>query len=99
MDQYITKFQKLSMLVMDILERRQIVLFMDGLTEPVRGWVKGFNPATLLEAIKKARSITSLLTSSSRVYSHSKPPVFPRDKDDKPLLKKPLFDEATREEL
>ncbi len=27
---------------------------MDGLTKPLRGWVKSFNPATLSEAIKKA---------------------------------------------
>lgn len=34
-----------------------------------------------------------------RGYSHSKPPVFPRDKDNKSLAKKPSLDEATREEL
>ena len=30
-DQYIAKFQKLSTLVMNIFERRRIVLFVDGL--------------------------------------------------------------------
>lgn len=64
-DHYITEFQKLSIMVMDISERKQIVLFMDGLTEPLRDWVKSFNPATLLEAIKKARSMPSSSTSSS----------------------------------
>ena len=64
-DQYIAKFQKLSVLVTNISERRQIVLFMDGLTEPLKCWVKGFNPTTLLKAIKKARSMASSMTLSS----------------------------------
>ena len=52
-DQYITKFQKLFVLVKNISERRHIVLFMDGLIEQLKGWVKSFNPATLSEAIKR----------------------------------------------
>lgn len=83
------KIQKLSVLVTVISERRQVVLFMDGLTEPLKGWVKGFNPATLSEIINKARSMAS--SSSSRSYSCSKSPTFPRDK--------PSLDEATRQEL
>ncbi len=35
-------------------------------------------------------------SSSSWGYSHSKLPVFPKDKDNKPLLKKPSLDKATR---
>ena len=53
-DQFIAKFQRLSVLVTDISERRQVVLFMDELAEPLKGWVKGFNPSTLSEAISKA---------------------------------------------
>ena len=45
------------MLVIDILERRLVVLFMDGLSEPLRGWVKGHDPGTLQEATKKARDL------------------------------------------
>ena len=30
------------------------MLFMDGLSNPLRGWVKGHDPATLQEATKKA---------------------------------------------
>jgi len=93
---FITEFQKLFVLVTDISERRRIVLFMDGLTKPLKGWVKVFNIATLSEAIKKARSMASSSTSSSQGYSHSKPLVFPRDKDNKPLPKKSSLDEATK---
>ena len=86
------------MLVIDISERRQVMLFMDGLVEPLKGWVKGFNPSILLEAISKARSMasSSASSSSSRNRSHLKPPLFSRDK---PLPKKPLLDEASRQEL
>ena len=40
--------------------------------------------------------MASSSASSSRSYSHSKPPTFPKDK---PLPKKPSLDEATRQEL
>ena len=91
-DQFIVEFQKLSILVTDISKRRRVVLFMDGLIEPLKGWVKGFNLATLLEVINKAWSMASSSTSSSQSYSHSNPPMFPRDK---PPLKKLSLDEAT----
>ncbi len=70
---------------------------MDGLAEPLKDWVKGFNPSTLSEAISKARSMaSSASSSSSRSHSHLKPPTFPRDR---PPPKKPSLDEATRQEL
>lgn len=52
-----------------------------------------------MEPIKKVKSMASSSTSSSRGYSHSKPPLFPKDKDYKPLPKKSSLDEATRQEL
>jgi len=97
-DQFIAEFQILSVLVTDIFKRSRVVLFMDGLAGPLKGWVKGFNPSTLLEAISKARSMASSLasSSSSRNHSHLKPLSFSRDK---PLPKKPSLDEASRQEL
>ena len=44
---YINEFQRLAMLVTYISERRLVVLFMDGLSDLFRGWVKGHNLATL----------------------------------------------------
>ena len=95
-DQYIAEFLKLFVLVTNIFERRRIVLFMDELTEPLKGWVKGFNPATLSEAIKKAQSMAPSFTSSSRSYSHPKLSAFLRDKDNKPPPRMPSMDKATR---
>ena len=72
---------------------------MDGLAEPLRGWVKGFNPITLMEAIKKARDMSTSSSSSSRSYTHSKPPLIPKERDNRLLPKRPILDEATRWEL
>ena len=44
-------------MVPDISDRRLIVLFTEGLSEPLKGWVKAFDPFHLQEAIKKARSM------------------------------------------
>lgn len=44
-------------MVPNISERRLVVLFMEGLMEPLRGWLKAFDPPTLQEAMKKARSM------------------------------------------
>ena len=46
------------MLVTNISEMRLVVLFMDELSDPLRGWVKGHDPTTLQEATKKACDLT-----------------------------------------
>ena len=77
-DNYVTEFQRLSILVTDISERHRIVLFMDGLREPLRGWIKGFNPCTLNEAIKKVRDMAA---SSSKTDAVTPIPSPQEDKD------------------
>jgi hypothetical protein len=37
---FITKFQRVAMVVTDISEPRLVMLFIEGFTEPLRGWVK-----------------------------------------------------------
>ena len=44
-------------MVPDISEWRLVILFIDGLIEPLKGWVKAFDPPTLEEAMKKACSM------------------------------------------
>lgn len=87
------------MLVTVISKRRLIVLFVDGLMEPQKGRVKGFNPVTLMEAIKKAHHMALSSSSSASNYSHLKPPLASKEKDNKPPPKKSSLDEATRQEL
>jgi hypothetical protein len=44
---FITEFQRVVMAVTDISEPRLIMLFTEGLTEPLRGWVKAYRPLPL----------------------------------------------------
>lgn len=64
--------------------------------EPLKGWVKGFNPNMLTKAIKKVRD---MVASSSKNYTCSQPPLPQEDRDKEPFQKKPPMDEATHQEL
>jgi hypothetical protein len=44
---FIIEFQWVAMVVTDISEPRLIMLFIEGPTEPLRGWVKEYMPPTL----------------------------------------------------
>lgn len=65
-------------MVPNINERRLVVLFTEGLMEPLKCWLKAFDPPTLQEATKKARgkefaAPTSKFTSKgSSSYSDNK---------------------------
>jgi hypothetical protein len=48
---FVTEFQRVAVVVTDISEPRLIMLFTEGLTEPLRGWVKEYRPPTLSDAI------------------------------------------------
>jgi hypothetical protein len=43
---FIIEFQRVAMEVIDISNPRLIMLFTEGLTEPLRGWVKAYMPPT-----------------------------------------------------
>ena len=47
LEQFINDFQKLVVMVPDISEWRLVILFTEGLIEPLKGWVKAFDPPTL----------------------------------------------------
>ena len=55
MEAYILEFQRLAFMVTDILEARLVMLFLEGLFEPPRGWVKGYQTATLHDVVNRAR--------------------------------------------
>ena len=44
-------------MVTDITEPRLIMLFTEGLAESLRGWVKAYKPATLQDAIGRAKDL------------------------------------------
>ena len=95
-DNYVTEFQRLSILVTNISEKRRIVLFMDGLREPLRGWIKGFNPCTLNEAIKQVHDMAA---SSSKTHVAIPIPSPQEGKDKEPIQEKTQFDEDSWQEL
>ena len=44
-------------MVSDMSESRMIMLFMEALDEPLRGWVKAYTPITLQDAISRTRDL------------------------------------------
>ena len=56
-ESYISEFQRVAVMVTNITEPRLIMLFIEGLAEPLRGWVKAYKPATLQDAIGRARDL------------------------------------------
>jgi hypothetical protein len=54
---FITEFQRVAVVVTDISEPRLIMLFTEGLTEPLRRWVKAYRPPTLQDAILRTRDL------------------------------------------
>lgn len=44
-------------MVYDISKRRRVMMFFEGLAEPLKGWVKSLDPGSLQEAMKKARNL------------------------------------------
>jgi hypothetical protein len=94
---FITKFQWVSVAVKDISEPRLIMLFIEGLTEPLRGWVKAYKPPTLQDAILCTRDLAD---SVPETKNFSKPFVPLRDQDMKPFQReskgKEKLDDETR---
>jgi hypothetical protein len=66
----ITKFQQVGVAVTDISEPRLIMLFIKGLIEPLRGWVKAYKPHTLQDAILRT---LDLAYSAPKTKPFSKP--------------------------
>jgi hypothetical protein len=48
---FILEFQRVAVVVTDTSEPQLIMLFTEGLTKPLRGWVKAYRPHTLQDAI------------------------------------------------
>lgn len=87
-------------MVIDILEARLVMLFVEGLSEPLRGWVKGFEPTTLCVAINKTKDKQD---ASSKNKFTLKPSFPQKSKEVKPFqkewIRKPKVDEETWKEL
>jgi hypothetical protein len=51
-------------MVTDISEVCLVMLFVEGLFEPLHGWVKAYNLATLHDVVSRARDMQDVVTKS-----------------------------------
>jgi hypothetical protein len=58
---YITEFQKLGVTVSNISEQRLVMLFIEGLLEPLRGWVKALKIEILQDVIVRTRDMEGVV--------------------------------------
>jgi hypothetical protein len=94
---FIEEFQRLAVMVPDVSESRLMMLFSEGLTEPLHGWVKDFKPTTLQDVIWKTRDLEG---ATSKNKFTPRPPLAPRGRDQRVVDKgKGKLDEATKREL
>jgi hypothetical protein len=86
--------------VTDISEPRLIMLFTEGLTEPLRGWVKAYRPPILQDAILHTRYLEE---SVPKTKTFSKTFMPQKDQDMKPFQRewqgKEKLDDETRRDL
>jgi hypothetical protein len=82
---FIMEFQRIVVAVTDISEPRLIMLFIEGLTESLRGWAKAYMPQTLHDAILRTQDLAD---SVPKTKPFSKPFVPQRDRDRKPFQRK-----------
>jgi len=57
---YILDFEKLSGMVSDVSMARLVLLFTEGLTEPLRGLMKSHKPSTLKDAMNLTRDLQNV---------------------------------------
>ena len=79
---YIEEFQRLAVMVQDISQTRLMMLFTEGLMEPLKGWVKDFKPTNLQNAIWRMRD----LGPAARPKFIPRPPLNTGGRDQRPPM-------------
>jgi hypothetical protein len=94
-------------MVQDVSQSRLMMLFIEGLMEPLRGWVKDFKPTNLHNAIWKTKD----LGSTTKMRFTPGPPLNQGGRDQRPPMNqggrdqqgiyrgRGMMDECTRREL
>jgi hypothetical protein len=57
---FIYEFQRLTVMI-DIYEACLVMLFIEGLSEPLCGWVKAYKPTTLQDAVSHTRDMQDVV--------------------------------------
>jgi len=58
---YVIEFQRMEVMVTNIYENRLLMLSMEGLDEPLRGWVRDFRPNKLQQSIVKNQDMVDIV--------------------------------------
>jgi hypothetical protein len=66
------EFQRVAVMVPDVSQVRLIMLFTEGLMEPLRGWFKDFKPSNLQEAIWRTRDLMGF---AAKTKFSPRPPI------------------------
>jgi hypothetical protein len=77
---FIEEFQRVAVMVLDMLESKLLMMYMEGLTKPLHGCVKAFKPITLQDAIERTRDLVGV-TCKNKVTT--RPPIIPRGRETK----------------
>jgi hypothetical protein len=86
-----------AVMVLDVSPVRLLMLFTEGLLEPLQGWVKDFNPPNLQDSIWKTRD---LMGSTAKAKFTPRPPINKGERDKRGMDRgKGMMDEDTRREL
>ena len=57
LETYIYEFLKLSIMISDLTMTKIVYMFIDGMVEPLHGFVKSTRPTMLQEAMERARDL------------------------------------------
>ncbi|KAH9318122.1 hypothetical protein KI387_019891, partial [Taxus chinensis] len=71
-EEYVVEFERLSIMIMNVTEKRLIVLFIKDLNEPLKGLVRAFDPLSFQEVIKKSLDLEGVATKTTVISGHSK---------------------------
>jgi len=94
---YIEELQRIAMMVPDVSQARLMMLFTEGLMEPLKGCVKDFKPSNLHETLCRTRD---LMVSAARTKFAPRPPINQGGRDQRGVDRgKVRMDEATRRDL
>jgi hypothetical protein len=79
---YIDEFQRLEVMVQYMSPTRLMILFTEGLMEPLKGWVKAFKHTSLQETIWKTRD----LGPAAKPKYIPRPPLNNGERDQRPPI-------------
>lgn len=67
-EKYIADFLRISVMVPDLSTAQMIYMFLEGLTEPLRGLVRSTRPTTLQDAIGRTKDLQDALPRTKTSY-------------------------------